>query len=168
MLETDRSSVLFQPGFQVNPAFTANSGGRFGFAQLIQAATGQNVALGTTAIAATSPTAVGTTAPAVVDGMQTGAGVSVATNTTVTVNLGARVDLKRIHLAFTGDPGTAQVTVLVSDGETFNTVASGAASVLSEIVGQLGSARQVRVMVSGAPAGLTLTEIEAFRQEALS
>jgi hypothetical protein len=168
MLETDRSSVLFQPGFTVNPLFTANSDGRFGFAQLIQAATGQNVALGTTAIAATSPGAVGMTVPAVVDGIQTGAGVDVATDTTVTVNLGARVDLKRIHLAWSGDAGTAQVVVQVSDGETFNTVASGAASVLTEIAGQLGPARQVRVMVSGAPAGLTLSEIEAFRQEKLT
>jgi hypothetical protein len=168
MLETDRSSVLFQPGFTPNPLFTANSDGQFGFAQLIQAATGQNVALGTTAVAATSPSAVGVTVPAVVDGMQTGAGVDVATNTTVTVNLGARVDLKRIHLAWSGDAGTAQVVVQVSDGETFNTVASGAASVLTEIAGQLGPARQVRVMVSGAPAGLTLSEIEAFRQEKLT
>ncbi len=168
MLETDRSSVLFQPGFTVNPLFTANSDGRFGFAQLIQAATGQNVALGTTAIAATSPGAVGMTVPAVVDGIQTGAGVDVATDTTVTVNLGARVDLKRIHLAWSGDAGTAQVVVQVSDGETFNTVASGAASVLTEIAGQLGPARQVRVMVSGAPAGLTLSEIETFRQEKLT
>jgi hypothetical protein len=92
----------------------------------------------------------------------------VRATSTITANLGARADLKRIHLAWSGDPGTAQVVVQTSDGETFNTVASGAASVLTEIVGQLGPARQVRVMVSGAPASLQLTELEAFRQERLT
>ena|GEM_PF-295608 len=168
MLETDRTSVLFQPGFTPNPLFTAASGGTFGMAQLIAAATGQNVALGATALAATSPTAATTAAPQLTDGDLAGAGVPVATDTTTFVNLGASVDLKRIRLSWSGDPGTAQVTVAVGDGETFNTVASGAASVLTEVVGQLGSARQIRVMVSGAPASLMLTEVAAFRQESMT
>ena len=164
MLAADKSSVLFNPEFKPDPAFTTN--GQFHWRDLINAVSGHDVAMGKPATAAA-------TAAAAVDGDPATA-AKVTDNTPLTVDLGTPTTISRIRVDFGDIP--KNWAIQVGDGTTFTTVAnsdgvggqiashatsgpgSGPDNVV-ELVGLKAKGQFVRVVVGGSA---TVASLQVF------
>jgi Animal haem peroxidase len=159
LMAADHSSVLYQRGFAPDPALT--SGGRLGFAQVIAAVAGTNLALGKPVSISDGVGSGG----AAVDGRLTTT-VTLRQGASATVDLGRNVNLKRVNVAWSG-PVPSRVTVQATAGDgRWRTLWSGNGQRTNLAIGQLGGARSVRVLTSGGPA--TLAELQVFRQPVLT